>query len=286
MAALPDDDDVILMAYADGVLDGETRARVEAMLQRDAESLRRVEAFRATGAPLSDLFGKPMQEPVPSNLVDFVLNYGQEGAASANAKRSGPSLALGERPALSARWRKLKRWAAWENRAGPAIWQLAAASAAALIIGVSAGWMLHDGSSDDSASLAAFTKGQVFAGGALRQVLETSPSGQVARIAGNARDATVMRTSLTFRSKGGSFCREYEVATAGLGNFAGLACREEGGKWALKIHVAQANARPGAKAAPADGPHESALDEIVDRMMEGIALGREEEEAAISKGWK
>ncbi len=281
MDALPVDDE-ILMAYADGALNDETRARVETVLQRDPESLRRVEIFRATGTPLSQLFRKPMLEPVPSHLTEFVLNYGKEGAAPAKAKRAGPSLA---RLMPQADWRKLKRWVALENLTRPVIWQLAAASAAALVIGAGAGWMLHGGSSDDSVGLAAFTKGQVFATGALQQVLETVPSGQEARIDGKRRDGTVMRASLTFKSKGGNFCREYEVAEAHAGKFAGLACREADGKWALKVHVAEASARFGPNAIPADSTRE-ALDKIVDGMMEGIALGKGEEEAVMSKGWK
>jgi len=97
----------------------------------------------------------------------------------------------------------------------------------------------------------------------------------------------VVRAILTFKSKGGGFCREYETETAKGNRFAGLACREPGGEWSIQVHVAEAAAAHNAGTSPsAGGPHEEALDPIVDGMIAGIAFGKDEENAAIASGWK
>ncbi|MGO8953230.1 MAG: anti-sigma factor family protein [Rhodomicrobium sp.] len=283
MPALSDE---ILMAYADDVLDSEMRAHVEALLQRDPESLRRVEVYRATGTFLGQLYKAPALEPVPSHLVDFVLQYGEDGAASVKKDSFKAKLTTwGRKLVPKAAWDKLMHQAVWEKFSQPVTWQLAAASAAALIIGASAGWMLHGSSEDGSAyDLAVFKNGQIFANGTLRTVLETLPSGQEARTPGGAQDASVVRASLTFKDKAGSFCREYEIAAAGSKQYAGLACREGQGKWALQVHVAEAPVTPGALPGPAG--RDGLLDPVVDRMMDGIAFGKKEEEAALAQGWQ
>jgi len=274
------------MAYADDVLDGEMRAHVEALLQRDPESLRLVEVYRATGTSLGQLYKAPALEPVPSHLVDFVLQYGKGGPAPVKKASFKAKLAAWRRKLVpKAAWDTLMRQAVWEKLSQPVTWQLAAASAAALIVGASAGWMLHGSSEDENAyDLAVFKNGQIFANGTLRNVLETLPSGQEARTPGGAQDASVVRASLTFKDKAGSFCREYEIATAGSRQYAGLACREGQGKWALQVHVAEAPVTPGDLNSPAG--HDVLLDPVVDRMMDGIAFGKKEEEAALLQGWK
>ena len=70
-----DRNDELLMAYGDGELGPDDRVRVETLLANDPESRTHLDIFRATGAPLAVLFGKPMLEPIPAHLVAFVLNY-------------------------------------------------------------------------------------------------------------------------------------------------------------------------------------------------------------------
>lgn len=286
MAALTDE---ILMAYADGLLDEEAQAWVEAQLLTDEESLRRVRIFRATGARLAQLYRKPMFEPVPSHLADFVLQYGKDSAAPAKPKRAKDILIAWREKLTSRRtWEKAFYRAGYEKLLPKAVtWQLAVASAAMLVIGASAGWMLHGSGGAEGARFTDFQHGQIYAEGALAYVLETMPSNRPSRIDGGAQDSTVVRASLTFKSRSGGFCREYETETAKENRFAGLACRERDGKWAIQVHVAEAAATPNTETGPAaGGPHEEALDPIVDRMIDGIAFGKDEENAAIASGWK
>jgi len=290
VAALTDE---ILMAYADGVLDSEARARIEAQLLNDEESRRRVEIFRATGTRLSQLYHKPMYEPVPPRLMDFVLQFNADSASPAKPKRVKDVFAAWREKLMSrSTWEQAFSRAEWEKRLPQApAWQLMAASAAALIAAAGAGWMLHSSGGPGVDRLTAFRHGKIYAEGTLAYVLESMPSNRPSRVDGGTQDSTVVRTILTFKSKGGGFCREYETETAKGNRFAGLACREPGGEWAIQVHVAEAAAAHNTGTSPsargnAGGPHEEALDPIVDGMIAGIAFGQDEENAAIAGGWK
>ena len=272
--------DATLMAYADGALSPLARAQVEAFLQAHPEVRGRIEIFRATGAPLSRLYAQPMTEPVPAHLKDFVLDYpmGQETAAAPSPKwRLATWLkGLGEGPRLFT-----ANLAQWLGTSAPAArWQLAAASAAFLAIGLGVGAFLHSDSA--STDLVAFHDGHIYASGALRDVLEKELSGREARIGGVRGEAVTMRASLTFKSKQNAYCRQYEVVSPSDGRFMGLGCRDSDGQWALEVNLPASNSVKGMKTAAAD----TALDAIVDRMIDGDAFGRAQEAAAISSGWK
>jgi anti-sigma factor RsiW len=266
--------DEILMSYADGELAGEDRARVDVILARDPESLARLEIFLSTGAPLAVLFKRPMLEPVPENLVSFVLNH------DANTTGKRVEKAAGAKPSSVVWWQRL---IPHQPR-----WQMAFAAAAMVVAGTGLGWGLHSWSGTDTGSahgLVAFGKGDLFATGALEHVLETVPSGQEARIEGAAGDAVAVRVNLTFKSKSGSYCREYEVATVPQGRHAGLSCRDGKGKWAILVNV-QDVMRPASQTAPAGGAAAPVMDLIVDRVIDGDALGRNEESTIINGGWR
>ncbi len=279
--------DETLMALADGALDGELRARVEALLVMDEESLRRVEIFRATGARLQNLYLQPMYEPVPAHMVDFVLQFGRDSANPQKVVKRRKNFLSAWAHMFTSRavWEKLVSRTVWQSWLPASVtWQLAMASVAALAIGAGTGFMLQSGTADGTARLAAFKDGQIFAGGALRQVLESNLSQQESLIAGGSKDAIAARPILTFKTKGGSYCREYEI-TAAAGNFSGLACRDAEGKWAVQANLAE-SVKPEAPRPAGPAVEQSPLDPVVDRVMDGIAFGKKEEEAAIAKNWR
>jgi hypothetical protein len=275
--------DEMLMAYADGALSPLARAKVEAFLQAHPEARRRIEIFRATGTPLSRLYGRPMAEPVPAYLKDFVLNHPLRGET---AKTQTPKAGF-------ARWFKglqeetrlftasLVRWL--ETPAPAARWQFAAASAAFLALGLGVGAYLH--SDRASSDLVAFHDGRIYASGPLSDVLEKELSGRETRIAGLRGEAVTMRASLTFKSKENTYCREYEVESPSDGRFVGLGCRGSDGKWALEVNLSASNAVKG-RIKTAGGADDTALDAIVDHMMDGDVFGKAQEAAAINSGWK
>ena len=228
--------DEMLMAYADGALSPLARAKIEAFLQGDPEARRRVEMFHATGAPLSRLYGRPMAEPVPAYLKEFVLNYPIEAETPRTQPQKEGQTRWLEGLKEGAR-HFTTNLAEWLGSPAPAArWQLAAASTALLALGVTGGALLN-GNSGVSSDLVAFNDGHIYASGPLGDVLEKEPSGRETRIGGVRGEAVTMRASLTFKSKQNTYCREYEVATPSDGGFVGLGCRGHDGKWALEVHL-------------------------------------------------
>jgi hypothetical protein len=156
---------------------------------------------------------------------------------------------------------------------------LAAASGIALIVGVSAGFLLRGAGEDDGPGLAVLPDGRILVSGTLHQVLESLPSNE-ARAAGR-RPGAAVRAVLTFRAKGGGYCREYEMA-APQGQFQGMACRQADGQWAVEAYVAQADAATGVHVVG----NGEVLDKLAESRMEGDAFGKDEEKAAIGSRWK
>jgi hypothetical protein len=277
--------DEILMAYADGALDAETRARIAALIKADAGARARVSMFRATGKELSGLYDGVLREPVPEHLIEFVMDYGKGREASpVQTSKTPAASSLGRAFAPARRPRSPRLWAALGDRPIPqgAGWQLAAASAAFLTVGVSAGFLLGGAGQDSGSgpSLAVLRQGQLLASGALHQVLESLPSNEE-RAAGSTQGSIAVRAVLTFKTKEGGYCREYEMASA-AGQFQGLACRQAGGHWAVEAHVAQGAAPAGTHVVA----HGEVLDKITGSRMEGDAFGQSEEKAALKRGWK
>jgi hypothetical protein len=238
----------------------------------------RIEIFRATGAPLSKLYGRPMAEPVPAYLKDFVLNY---PLGAVTAKAQAPKKGLGFLAGMRLFTANLVQWLG--TPAPAARWQFAAASAAFLALGLGVGAYLH--SDRVSNNLVAFHDGRIYASGPLSDVLEKELSGRESRIAGVRGEAVTMRASLTFKSKENTYCREYEVESPSDGRFVGLGCRGSDGKWALEVNLSASNAVKG-RIKTAGGPDDAALDAIVDHMMDGDVFGKAQETAAINSGWK
>ncbi len=276
--------DEMLMAYADGALSALARAKIEAALQSDPDVCRRLEVFRETGAPLSKLYARPMLEPVPERLRNFVLHYplAAESVAAAQTRKGSSSKWVEKLGGV------VQSAAAWfADSVAPARWQLGAVSAGLVAVSLTTGWLIHDNAAPSV--LVAFEGSRVFATGALERVLETSASGKETRIGGIANDSVTMRTTVTFKNYNNSWCREFEIVTSQGEKSAGLGCREDNGKWALQVSVPAESVKPeGANpTAPAvGGKGARELDAVVDRVMQSDALGREGEAAVLASGWK
>ncbi len=258
--------DETLMAYADGELDPSARAEVEGMLARDPEARCRLQVFLATAAPLADLFGGPMDEPVPPNLIETVM--------SADMPQAGR-----ERPSIAAALDGLRR----ALFAGPG-WAIAVASAVPILVVAGAiAWHLSGGS-PGMTELVALRQGQIFAQGPLERALETAPSGT--RIAlGGDKSTFAFEAVLTFRNRRQAFCRQYDVA-APSSEYAGVACRGKDGQWRLEIHVAVAPHEPEKDRIAPAGRGMSAVEAAVSNVIEGDALGRQDEVSLIQNKWR
>jgi hypothetical protein len=255
-----DSDSELLSSLMDGELAAseaealERRLANEPLLAQQLAAMRRAEQkLRAAYAPLAD-------EPLPADLVALLSDADQDNApADANVvpfPQAAPSRSFFVPSSIAA--------------------------GIALAVGIGIGLSLdRDGGLSETERLLAANvlispETELFA------VLETSPSGATTTLDGGV-EAT---PRLSFQTAAGNYCREATVATRGRES-ALVGCREDAG-WALQA-VIQVSAN--SIAADIDGFRPasvptSALDGVVDRLIEGAPLGTDAENAAIAAGWK
>ena len=178
-------EDTMLMAYADGELDAETAARVEAALEQDDTLAERLGVFLSTRSALKGAFDPP--PPVSPQL---------EAAVRAMAYPAPQVVSLSARRAANG--------AAWRP--------MALAASLALAVGLGAGWFVAQTATDPAPRLA-LAPGAAGALGALA-------SGQSADLA-NGQRLTVVAS---FADAQGTFCREIAQDGTG-GSMLAVACR-------------------------------------------------------------
>jgi hypothetical protein len=242
-------DDETLMAYADGELAPELRARVEQAMREDPAVAAAVERHRALRADVFAAFAGVLDEPVPERLRPAAT--GGSGPVRVDVLAQA-----GARP-LPARW----SWRQWGGMA---------ASLAAGVLAGALGWQQLQGKDMDSAPFGR-QGGALVARGELAEALST-------RLAADAPDGGV-RLGLSFAAKGGEYCRSFQ-----LGATAGLACRQ-GGEWRIPVlaqeeQAAQAGYRQAGSAMPA------AVLDAIDARIAGASLDASAERAAREQGWQ
>jgi anti-sigma factor ChrR (cupin superfamily) len=241
-----------LMAYVDGELDAEARARFERALAADPALARRVAAQRALRARLVAGLNPQLTEPVPERLLQTA--------------RTAPA---GEAPvATLSSWRERGRSAPRTVR----VWALPVALAASLLL---AGVLAVALWRAPGAAGVALQDGQLVARGPVAGALST------ALVNSQAADATV-QIGLSFRDHTGRLCRTFMVHAQGS---AGIACRA-GADWLIE-RVAVAPAEPGVGDGlrmAASGWPASIMSEVEQRI-DGEALDAAGEERARARGW-
>jgi len=246
--------DDVLMAYADGELDLRTRAQVEDAMAADPQIAHRVAAHQALRKTLQSGFDTVLDEPIPDRLIE---------AARANSRvRSETRVVVPlrpRRPGVGA----LPRWASpgW------------GAIAASFVLGA---LVWHFGTDWYSSGPVTERDGQLLAAGALDKAL----SNQLA----SAQPAQApVRIGVSFRSKGGNYCRTFQVRENT--SLAGLACRDQD-KWRLEA-LAQSEASPGAHSEfrPAGSALPPAIAQAVDQAIDGDPLDAQAEARARTDQW-
>ncbi len=267
--------DEMLMAYADGELDGDACRRVEEALASRPELRARLGIFLETHRrSLSDLYRRPLHEPIPPALLAAVLSPERPGRAAA-ARPAG---------SLAAALRKLAA-----PFASP--WPMALAASLAVVFALGAGWSLRGLSTSSTPDVLAFSRDGLAAGERLSHVLETVPSGAQAAV-GEAASGWTAKLVFTLASKTGGYCRQYEAAHPDLGGFQGLACRDAGGAWRMRALASEVPEKGASGAVrPAAGPGgqgkaSPAIESLVDRLIDGDPLSGGEEADLIRKGWR
>ena len=206
-----------LNAYADGALEADARAEVEAQLQTDAEARALLDRLRTADRLAIEAFAAPMHEPPPQALVDAILGAPAPGAADRDASLGGrPS------PAWSAREAGLAAGCKPGPRCRPRRRRFPRASAGSAAC--RAGW-------------------RAGAGGGARRERPPSPAGAPSErehagdrgARGAARRVGVVAT---FMDRHARPCREVEVLPAGTDPphrvAAAVACRDAAGGWVVE----------------------------------------------------
>ena len=258
--------DETLMAYADGQLTPVEMARIERLLASDPELHARLEAFRTTGHELAALFDDYLNAPLPPRLKRFTLP---------------PQADLSKVFDLSP---------GRKERVLPSIGRLrlAAASVAILAAGIGIGSLMqgsaHRGSTE-LCKLIKLTDDHMVALQPLQIVLDTLPSGKEAAIPFSEGKSSKMAVQLSFMDHSQNYCRRYEIGLSSGLRYGGIACRLDG-EWKIEMHAVlpPPHTQPG-KISPA-GNESRALEAAVIAVMDGDALGREDEAAIIRRGWR
>ncbi len=253
--SIPDD---VLMAYVDGELPAEERARVEAAIQGDPEVARRVAEQKKLRTDLRTAFDGVLREPVPDRLRAAARGETSPPSARGTSVSDFAAAAQARKDAREARSARRWSWPEW------------GAMAASLVIGVIvAQFALR---SPDGAPFTS-QQGQLLAQGDLARTL----SEQLASAQTTAADTSV---GVSFRAKNGSYCRSFTMRSSST---AGLACRE-GDAWRVDVLAHTDNASGQYTQAGSALP--AAVLSAIEQQIEGEPLDAAAEARARESGWR
>ena len=256
-----------LNAYADGTLDADARAEVEAQLATDAEARALLEKLRRANALAIEAFAAPMREPPPQALVETIL-----GAPAHGTPAGQGTLQMRRRP---------RGWSVRDHA-------LPLAAALVLAVGITAGVLFGSRTlqAPDQVAL-----GPVHAGSTLHRLLERHPSGTTLNLDGTQGSAHRLGVVATFRDRHARPCREVEVLRAGADQHAvaaAVACRDAAGRWVVEGATRLAGATPATDGQfePSGVPEKDALDGLLTMLGAQRALSPDDEKALIERGWR
>ncbi len=213
--------DEILMAYADGELDADTRLALDAAMADDEELAGRVAMFADTRRIAKEAFAPMLKEPVPQALEDRVR--AMLAAAPSNAATESNVVEF-RKPA---------------SPAGPAPrqrWHLPLAASIALVAGLTGGYLI--GQPQQSAPSG--VRIAMLDNMAIAAALGSVPAGESRPI----ESAGQFKAIASFRDGGGQLCREFEFDAVQGSALVAVACNASG-SWEVRFAVATAQADNG-----------------------------------------
>lgn len=240
-----------LMAYADGELDADTHAAVDAAMAEDPEVAAAVTAQinerDALQAKLHAAFDGALTEPIPARLTE-ATQADPSVIAIANARTA-------RRTELSRRW-SLPQWGA---------------IAATLLLGVVAGRVAFNREPE----LILAEQGRMTAHGDLSEALSQQTGGAVDR-------ATGIKVGVSYLAKSGEYCRTFTVSKQHV--LAGLACQRDA-QWTIDALTRANGGSTGAyRMAGVEVP--ALILGIVENTISGEPLDAEQEAEARARSWK
>lgn len=244
-----------LIAYADGELNDDRAAEVRTAVEADPALAARVETHRRLRARVAAAYAPVAAEPVPDRLAALLA----EGLPAAEVVD------------LAARRRASKPAAAPPARFGsPRIWALAAAGVAA--VALIAPWLGSFGTG--GGDLLTIRGGAVVPAASLARALDRAPGGET---------AGPVRIGFSFRTADGVYCRTF--AAGGRRATSGLACREADG-WRVRALADGPPASSAGTLRTASAELSPAVLAAADALIEGEALDRSAETAALARRWR
>lgn len=263
-----------LVAYADGQLDPEEVAAVEAYIAANPEAAKLVEEFRKVRAQIEGVVGGVANQPAPQRLIDTIMTSPLAGTPPPAAEVVPFPI---EKVAARSRSRPVLGYAA------------AAAIAAVLATGATLAWqtvaggVTLGGNTVAGLMIAQDRDGRLVAAGALHDQLEKASSVQ-----SNARaPGAGAQIRSTFAIPSGAFCREFEAAGDGDISTLAVACRSASGAW--KVEAMQAGKTRRSKD---DGVYRPVgasnpdWDAVIDRLKPSDQLDEVAESALIKNRWQ
>jgi anti-sigma factor RsiW len=239
------------MAYVDGELDAEARARFERAMAADPALAQSVAAQHALRARLVASFSRQLAEPVPERLVQTA--------------RTAPA---GKAPVVTLR---VERDRGRSQPRGVRVWALPTALAASVLLaGVLAValWRVPGAG-------VALQNGQLVARGNVAEALST------ALVNSQPADAAV-QIGLSFRDHAGHLCRTFRVHAQAS---AGIACRA-GADWLIEnVAVAPPESGVGENLRMAGSAWPASILREVEQRIDGEALDAAGEQRARARGW-
>lgn len=260
-----------LMAFADGELDEQTTARIEAAMEHDDALIARVALFMETRVAAQGALRPMLDEPVPEALMTavqgMVARHEQEKQqktvevaepVSADAERENvivPFRAKPLKPLFAANW--------------PAV---AAAVLLAAVTGFSGYFMGQSGlqnTQPEGAGLASLTAS------AVQLQLYKAASGETVNL---TEQNASMQVIASFRDGENHLCREFRLNNAGQSGYVAVSCLEQE-DW--KLRFALASQQDTQNYIPASA--QETVDIYLQSIQAGAPLSAEEERAALKQ---
>ncbi len=283
----------LLIAYADGELDGKTAAEVEAALEQDPVAREIVKQFQEVGALAAEAFDRPMREEVPAQLRKLFEEAETEGSASDSTvvSEAGDANVAELSQLRAARQQKSRTIATGAgNDNGFRRFALPLAASVALLIGIGGGFGLSNFTAPSAPAVVA--AGSIPSGSALHAALENTPSLEAIEEASeDGLTRNRIEPQLTFVGADGRFCREYRImaqtstsVTAGTQDLNGIACRSPEGAWTQQITVTQ-EVSSGADYRPA-GKNGTPIEEFLSGFIKDAPLDDAAERQLLQSDWR
>lgn len=246
-----------LSAYLDGELPPEEMKQLERDAAADEALAARLERLAAANRTFVAAASDIDAIPLPERTQALIANAGKTAAGKSEDARVIPF-----RP---------RRIAAFvmEHRAIAAS-LVCAAAAYGLVVATLSG----PGSGIPASS------GVIAANSPLHRVLEQGASGATVQLAGGVS----AEPQLTFLTADDTYCRQYELRTAG-GAVEGIACRQKDG-WRVQVaSFASGGIGQGDYQTAASG-RSAALEAFIESNISGAPLNASDERAVLARGWR